>query len=131
MINFLIVIHVIVCIFLILVVLLQQGKGQDIGSAFGGGGSQTTFGSRSRTSFLSKLTTVAAAIFMSTSISLTIMISQPGRGSVIDADALSVPALPIGGPLAVPGAGTIDSEEIDPAEDGEVLAPPPGEDTEN
>ena len=134
MIPFLIVVHVIVSIFLILVVLLQQGKGQDIGSAFGGGGSQTTFGARGGTSLLSKLTAVAAAVFMLTSLSLTILISQPGRGSVIDDGALAVPAAPIDGTLpasADPEAGAIDPGDADPADDDEGLNAAPGEEPGN
>ena len=90
MITALTILHIIVCIFLILVVLLQQGKGQDLASSFGGGGTQTTFGARSSTTVLHRLTTVAAVLFMLTSLSLTILISQPGAGSVLSNDA-SVP----------------------------------------
>ena len=123
MIPFLVVIHVIVSMFLILVVLLQQGKGQDIGSAFGGGGSQASVGARSGTSLLGKLTTVAAAMFMMTSLSLTILISQPRGGSVLDDDALSVPivpqdTLPIDGLLP---ADTLDLEDVLPAGGDEGL----------
>src|SRR5881296_927737 len=83
MITLLTVFHVIVCIFLVLVVLLQQGKGADWAGAFGGGGSQTTFGSRGAGTILSRATTAAAIIFMITSLALTILISQPGGSSVI------------------------------------------------
>lgn len=62
------IIHVLVCIFLILVVLLQTGKGSDIGAVFGGGGSQALFGSAGPGTFLGKLTAVMAGIFMLTSI---------------------------------------------------------------
>ena len=68
----LIVIHVIVCVALIMIVLLQTGKGADMGAAFGGGGSQTLFGSTGASTFLSKLTTVAAVIFMITSFTLAL-----------------------------------------------------------
>ncbi len=64
-------IHVLVCFILILVVLLQSGKGADLAGAFGGGGTQTAFGSRGPASFLSKATTVAAVMFMLTSIALS------------------------------------------------------------
>lgn len=67
---FLVIIHVIVCVALIMIVLLQTGKGADMGAAFGGGGSQTLFGSTGASSFLTKLTTVAAVIFMITSFAL-------------------------------------------------------------
>jgi preprotein translocase subunit SecG len=77
------IIHVFVCIILILVVLLQQGKGADFSGAFGGGGSQTAFGARGAGTVLSKATTAAAIIFMITSLVLTILISRPGGSSVI------------------------------------------------
>jgi preprotein translocase subunit SecG len=65
--------HVLVCIILVLVVLLQSGKGADLAGAFGGGGTQTAFGSRGPASFLSKMTTIAAVVFMLTSIGLSMM----------------------------------------------------------
>ena len=68
--TFLTILHVLVCIFLIGVVLLQRGKGAEIGAVFGGGGSSTVFGSRGAGNFLSKLTTAAAIVFMVTSLSL-------------------------------------------------------------
>jgi preprotein translocase subunit SecG len=66
----LVVIHVIVCVALIMIVLLQTGKGTDMGAAFGGGSSQTLFGSGGASTFLSKATTVAAIVFMLTSLTL-------------------------------------------------------------
>ncbi|MBT8374571.1 MAG: preprotein translocase subunit SecG, partial [Deltaproteobacteria bacterium] len=60
----LIIVHVIVCVALIMIVLLQTGKGADMGAAFGGGSSQTLFGSTGASTFLSKATTIAAIIFM-------------------------------------------------------------------
>jgi len=66
----LIVVHVIVCVALIMIVLLQTGKGADMGAAFGGGSSQTLFGSTGASTFLTKLTTAAAVIFMITSFAL-------------------------------------------------------------
>ena len=68
-----IIVHVIVCFFLIGVVLLQQGKSADLAGTFGGQGSQTAFGPRAAANLLTKLTTWAAAIFMVTSLSLTIL----------------------------------------------------------
>ncbi len=66
----LIIIHVLVCIALIMIVLLQTGKGADMGAAFGGGSSQTLFGSTGASTFLSKATTGAAIVFMLTSLVL-------------------------------------------------------------
>ena len=76
MIIFLVVIHVIVCLFLISVVLLQQGKSADLAGAFGGQGSQTAFGPRGAANLLTKLTTYGAILFMVISISLTIMLAR-------------------------------------------------------
>jgi preprotein translocase subunit SecG len=76
MIYFLVVIHVIVCLFLIGVVLLQQGKSADLAGAFGGQGSQTAFGPRGAANLLTKLTTWGAILFMVISISLTIMLAR-------------------------------------------------------
>src|ERR1051326_1998696 len=101
---------VIVCIFLILVVLLQQGKGADWAGAFGGGGTQSAFGARGAGTVLSKATTAAAIIFMITSLALTIVISRPRGSSAISPGAQQqsphpAPTPPAGG-QATPGAPT-------------------------
>ncbi len=80
---FLIIIHIIVCIALIMIVLLQTGKGADMGAAFGGGSSQTLFGSTGASTFLSKATTAAAIIFMVTSLALAYMSGHRGGESVV------------------------------------------------
>jgi preprotein translocase subunit SecG len=72
MFTFILIIHLIVSIFLILIVLVQGGKGAELGAAFGGS-SQTLFGARGAATIFGKLTTVAAVIFMLTSLSLAIM----------------------------------------------------------
>jgi preprotein translocase subunit SecG len=78
------IVHVIVCLFLIIVVLLQSGKAGDIAAAFGGQGSQTAFGPRGAATALSKATTWSAIIFMVTSITLSIIASShAGPGSVL------------------------------------------------
>jgi len=79
----LIVIHVVVCIALIMIVLLQTGKGADMGAAFGGGSSQTLFGSTGASTFLSKATTVAAIVFMLTSLTLAYMSGDKVSQSVV------------------------------------------------
>lgn len=76
--------HVLVCVVLILVVLLQSGKGADLAGAFGGGSTQTAFGSRGPASFLSKMTTVSAIIFMLTSIALSMISVQTESKSVLE-----------------------------------------------
>jgi len=68
--------HVIVSLFLVGVVLLQQGKSADLAGAFGGQGSQTAFGPRGAANLLTKLTTWSAILFMLTSIGLTILLSR-------------------------------------------------------
>ncbi len=101
MIIVLTILHVMVCLFLILVVLLQQGNAADWSGAFGGGGSQTVFGARGASTLLSRSTTVAAIIFMITSLWLAILISQPGTNSVIRNGAKQQNAAPAPAP-AVP-----------------------------
>ena len=70
----------IVCLFLVVVVLLQSGKAADLAGAFGGMGSQTVFGPRGSATVLSKATTIAAALFMVTSLTLSIMATRGGQG---------------------------------------------------
>jgi preprotein translocase subunit SecG len=74
--------HVIVCLFLVIVVLLQSGKAADLAGAFGGMGSQTAFGPRGAATVLSQATTIAAVLFMITSLSLSILHTRQGGGSV-------------------------------------------------
>jgi preprotein translocase subunit SecG len=66
-------VHIIVCLLLVIVVLLQSGKAADLAGAFGGMGSQSTFGPRGAATFLSKMTTTLAILFMVTSLSLWIL----------------------------------------------------------
>jgi len=70
------IVHVIVCLFLIIVVLLQSGKAADLAGAFGGMGSQTAFGPRGSATLLSKATTISAILFMITSLSLSILATR-------------------------------------------------------
>src|SRR5258705_8568154 len=76
MVILLVILHVVVCLFLICVVLLQQGKSADLAGAFGGQGSQTAFGPRGAANLLTKLTTWSAIIFMVTTIGLYIALSR-------------------------------------------------------
>jgi preprotein translocase subunit SecG len=86
MVVLLTIVHVIVCFFLIIVVLLQSGKAADLAGAFGGMGSQTAFGPRGSATVLSKATTIAAAVFMITSLTLAIMATRgaSSTGSVLE-----------------------------------------------
>jgi preprotein translocase subunit SecG len=73
-------VHILVCVFLVIVVLLQSGKAADLAGAFGGMGSQTAFGPRGSATVLSKATTISAVLFMFTSLTLTIMATRSGAG---------------------------------------------------
>jgi preprotein translocase subunit SecG len=94
--------HVTACLFLIAVVLLQQGKGQDLASAFGGGGSQAAFGPRGSATVLSRATTILAGLFMVTSLTLSVL--RYRESSILD--TIKAPAAaPSPAASASPGAG--------------------------
>ena len=115
-----IIFHVLAALALILVVLLQVGKGQSIGAAFGGAGSsQTLFGSRGPATFLSRLTTVAAAVFMVTSLSLAYLSSHARERSVITNQPPAPPLTPA--PV----------QPAPPMESTPTPAPPPPSSTES
>jgi preprotein translocase subunit SecG len=86
------IVHVIVCLFLIIVVLLQSGKAGDISAAFGGQGSQAAFGPRGAATALSKATTISAIIFMLTSITLSISATKRGGAASVLQGVKSAPA---------------------------------------
>jgi preprotein translocase subunit SecG len=93
----LVIVHVLVSLAIIAIVLLQAGKGADIGSAFGGGGSQAVFGSMGTPTILGKITTTVAVIFMLTSFSLALLSSKhasvvPSTGPEPAPPAASAPA---------------------------------------
>lgn len=88
--------HVVVCIFLIIVVLLQSGKAADLAGAFGGMGSQTAFGPRGSATLLSKATTISAVLFMITSMSLSIMATRnAGLGATVLEDRSASKSIPV------------------------------------
>jgi preprotein translocase subunit SecG len=110
MISLIVIVHVIVCIALVIIVLLQAGRGAEIGAAFGGA-SQTIFGSSGSGGFLSKLTTGAAIIFMITCLSLSYFASHRSGISVVESSkrqqaGQQLPAQPAppGAPAGVPQA---------------------------
>ena len=90
-------IHILVCFFLVIIVLLQHGKGADIGATFGGG--NTVFGTEGPVPLLNKITTAAAIIFMMTSIALAYYSSRTGNGSVMQEVAAPVTPPPVEEPL--------------------------------
>ncbi|KJS03091.1 MAG: secretion protein [Desulfobulbaceae bacterium BRH_c16a] len=87
------IVHVIVCLFLVGIVLLQQGKGADIGAAFGGS-SQSLFGTEGPLPLLNKITTASAIIFMLTSVTLAYISSTSGSSSVMSGVIQSQPVSP-------------------------------------
>ena len=98
--------HIVACLFLIAVVLLQQGKGQDLASAFGGGGTQTAFGPRGSANVLSRATTILAGVFMVSSLGLSLV--RPRQGSILDSVAAPVasPSPAASASPTLPGATT-------------------------
>jgi preprotein translocase subunit SecG len=113
------VVHVIVCLFLIIVVLLQSGKAADLAGAFGGMGSQTAFGPRGSATVLSKATTISAVLFMVTSLSLSILATKnAGLGTTVLEGAPSkttAPAPVKSAPVQVPATPAPQSQQQAPA----------------
>jgi preprotein translocase subunit SecG len=101
-----IVLHIVACLFLIGVVLLQQGKNQDLASAFGGGGTQTAFGPRGSANVLSRATTILAGLFMVTCLLLSML--RPKSSSVLDKAGQAAP------PVAAPAA-SVPAASVPPA----------------
>src|SRR5258706_16011778 len=98
------IVHVVVCLFLIIVVLLQSGKAADLAGAFGGMGSQTAFGPRGSATLLSKATTISAVLFMITSLSLSILATRnAGLGTTgLDVQQKPAPTKRVPAPIPVP-----------------------------
>jgi preprotein translocase subunit SecG len=113
-------VHVLVCVFLILVVLLQQGKGADL-SVFGGGSTQTAFGARGATTFLHKLTVFSFIIFVLTTLGIGIL--QSKKASVVqDGAAARKPAT---APVRTPGGKTAPAAPTRPAGPPGAATPAP------
>jgi preprotein translocase subunit SecG len=106
--TLIVVLHIVVSLALILIILLQTGKGADIGAVFGGGSSQTLFGSSGPTSFLGKLTAAAAVIFMLTSLFLAYFSGSRPASSIMEGGApvQTMPAPAGTAPLAPAPQGT-------------------------
>ncbi len=98
--TIIIIVHILVCFALILIVLLQAGKGAEMGAAFGGA-SQTLFGSAGAMGFLTKLTTVAAVIFMATSLVLAFASSRTVSSVMKEKPAQTTPAPEVPAPAPV------------------------------
>ena len=129
----LVILYVLVCLFLIMVVLLQQGKGADLAGAFGGGGSQTSFGPRGTTNIMHRMTTGAFILFVLLCLTLTIL-SGKSRTSVMEDVPVAVPVESSDTPgVTEPALGAVvdDSEPAPAAEtatdDGATDPEPAGE----
>jgi len=110
------IIQVLVAIALVLIVLLQTGRGSEIGAAFGSGASQTLFGSSGTSGFMTRLTTIVVVVFMLSSLALAIIYSRAGEGAFVgkrrpapvSQRGVPVPQAPVRSTPAqsVPGAGS-------------------------
>jgi preprotein translocase subunit SecG len=102
MFTLILIVHVIVCFFLIFIVLIQSGKGAELGAAFGGS-SQTLFGARGAATFFSKMTTISAIVFMLTSLSLAVITAKGGsvvkKSPIATQQRPGMPQGPVGGPM--------------------------------
>ena len=87
-----VVLYVLVCLVLSLVILLQQGRGGDIASAFGGSSSQAAFGARSGATLLTKATSIAAVLFMLFALTLSVLGQRGGTSSVVSGTPAPAPA---------------------------------------
>ena len=114
------IVHILVCLFLVLVVLTQQGKGQDLASAFGGAGSQAAFGARGTATLLTKLTAIVAGLFMVTSLLLGYVQGDPESESVVNAPGVLTPAAAPAFPAATEEAEPADSEPGEEPENPEA-----------
>jgi preprotein translocase subunit SecG len=100
------ILHVLFCFAIIGIVLLQAGKGADIGSAFGGAGSQAVFGSMGTPTLLGKITAVIAVAFTLTSFSLALLGGERGSSVVREAAPVTAPATPATPPASTPAPGS-------------------------
>ncbi len=125
--TLLIIVHILVSLFLIAIVLLQHGKGADIGATFGGSG-QSVFGSEGPVPLLNKITTFSAIVFMGTSISLAYMSANKSTGSIMSDLPVQTAPAPEEAPVTIPMPGTkVQFEqpalETVPAEEATLPAP--------
>ena len=124
----LLVLHVLICLVLIGVILLQSGEAADLAGAFGGSGSQTAFGPRGATTFLSRATTWCAIMFMFTSLEMTVHVSTrtagPG-GSLLEQFSTPAPAAPTqpGTPAVPATTPTQPATPVAPAQPGPAATP--------
>jgi preprotein translocase subunit SecG len=124
------VLHVMSCLILIVVVLLQHGKGADMGAMLGGGGANTVFGGRGAGNFLTKITTACAVIFMVTSLSLSYLMNLGSENLIFEDEVIEEPApadaleeIPTGAEAG--DAGALEEIPLEPAPDSDPVEPAP------
>ena len=126
MLTFVTIVHVLLCVFMIFVILLQPGKDAGMGSALGGVAATSAFGGRGATTFLTKVTGICAAMFFLTSLGLSCvgMRTSIAAGAVGKPAAQQAPAIP--GAPAQQGTGAPPAGQVPPANPNEAAAPSPG-----
>ena len=104
--SILVTLHVLLCVVIVALVLIQRGKGADAGAGFGAGASGTVFGARGSATFFSKATAVVATLFFVTSLAITFVASRPVEAPQSVIDRLPVDSLPAPAPAPAPGLGS-------------------------
>ena len=120
--TMLLILHVLVCLSLVGIVLIQGGKGADIGATFGAGASNTLFGASGGQSFIAKMTTSAAVVFMLTSLALSMFWGQAGSDSVMPSQVA-----PAQTQQTIPAATPLEPQPAAPAPAAETPAAPPAQ----
>jgi preprotein translocase subunit SecG len=131
MLTLLTILHVLVCVFLIVIVLLQHGKGADMGASFGGGSGKTVFGTEGPLPLLNKITTASAIIFMLTSVTLAFYSANSSKSSVMKAlqtvapveKSVEVAPTPVEVPMTNSEGAKVDDKGTAPAQFPGAKAP--------
>ncbi len=124
--NILLVLHLVIAVAIVILVLLQQGKGSDMGAAFGGGSSQSLFGARGAANFLSRSTSLLVAMFFLSSMTLAYIYTHQSRSTRIVTDSVVAPQSGEDIPLESPDSLEVfeSSEELNEAGESDIPATP-------
>ena len=125
--TLLVILYIVVCLFLIMVVLLQQGKGADVAAAFGGGGTQTAFGPRGTATLMHKLTTASFILFVVICLGLSVMTARTGRSVTSGLKAAAPAATPAPATGTEPEQAPPAAAEQQPGSDGAATTQTPVE----
>lgn len=121
--NILLIFHVLIAVVIIVLVLMQQGKGADMGAAFGGGSSQSLFGARGSANFLSRTTSILVTLFFLTSMTLAYLYTAQSSSSSINVSSSVTDTQPLSPESDVPATPT-PSEDAQPSSESDVPTPP-------